>query len=399
MALPLISTRARLIAPAAALLTGLVPGERAAVAQSDAAESPLRSLLSLVPAGAVGAETLQIAEFADIAAQATLFGTARPSGLDDDPDLVSAWLNLNGFLSVADPFRLAGAVISRDVFGLDFTDLDQTLVVGQPPETLTYLRGRFDPAELTRAWTEQGYSVSEQGGVTIASLAPDGEFTPDHAVQRIALNRMNNAALLADGTLVYAARLDLLLRAIVAADGGGPALAERVDIAELLGVATEPLASAIIVHGAVLQAAPMLEALIGGDPSVAGAIERMVETEPAMPPIALAMLGLTPGGPLLGRLTGDETPEPLPRELQALNLAYALMATPGTAAEAAAIALERLDTGMSVRTTQPYATYFTEWEAEALAEDNVLRLQLTPAGHPRIIWDMLLSRDMLFLAW
>ena len=78
-----------------------------------------------------------------------------------------------------------------------------------------------------------------------------------------------------------------------------------------------------------------------------------------------------------------------------------LMAQPGTAEAAAAVADERLNTLDSAASGDPYTELFGSWEASAVHDGDVLALDLLPAdGRPVSFWPQLLfNRDLLFLAW
>ncbi|MCC6792087.1 MAG: hypothetical protein IT336_10385, partial [Thermomicrobiales bacterium] len=115
-------------------------------------------------------------------------------------------------------------------------------------------------------------------------------------------------------------------------------------------------------------------------------------------PISFGIIGITPGGPTL---IYDEGEEPL-IEMPPATLVYRLlMVQPGTADEAAAIVDERLSTLTTPSTGQPLTELFGSWEAIAVAEGDVLALDLLPAeGRPTSFWPQLLfRRDLIFLAW
>lgn len=390
------STRLRLLAPAALALGAMAPIGR--VSAQRAADDPLRAMLALAPAPMAEGESVSvIAAFADIAAQTEKLGVARPDGIDDADEVIEPWLRALESLYVSEPFLSRSLQLTRDLIGFDLTDVDQTLEVGAPPEMLTILRGRFDQSALETAWTALGYELLDVGGVRVASLFPTPEIDFENDFQRIVLSRLNNAALLEDGTLLYASSVEIIMAALATAAGEAPSLADRVDIAALLDTAPETFASAALVTGVALAG---ITDLPGVDDEVEEEVmESQAGESEAMPPISLALLGFTPGGPLFARGRDEATPEPFPKELRATILIYALMTTPGTAADAVEVAVDRLANAESMMTRQRYADFFEDWDGEAVGDGQVMRLELIPARPPRIIWQLLFARDLGFLAW
>ncbi len=78
-----------------------------------------------------------------------------------------------------------------------------------------------------------------------------------------------------------------------------------------------------------------------------------------------------------------------------------LMLSPAAAETAAPVIEERLATGSSTRTGEPYADFFPRQTVEAVERSPVVLIDLTlgESTPPGILMQMLFSRDLEFLAW
>ena len=404
----LVSNRWRVIAPAVAAGAALahrLPGaaqegqQRPLVPDS---LSPFGPMLGMMPASIAGeGDNPQIATFADIAMQLAAGGIERPASVEDE-DGLTPWIHAVYPLLIADPFGRTARVLTRDFLGYDATDIDQTLQAGVPPAMITLLRGRFDESAVAAAWQANGYRMTEAGGIPVASLFEDAEFDVQTEIGKIALSKWNNAAILPDGTLAYAATLPLLESVIETATGAnGPtaSLGAREEIATLLSSLEEPVVSAILFDGLTVSAtAQMPVELAVENPELLEELEAQLAEPAPMPPVALGLVGVTAGGPTLIYDDGEEPVIEMPPATIVYRL---LMAEPGSAETAAGVVEARLASMQSMRTTQPWSELFGSWDAHAVAGGDVLALDLTPApDRPVSGWQqMLYARDLLFLAW
>jgi hypothetical protein len=397
----LISTRARVLAPLAAFA---LPSAGARAQESTPAAGSLdtlESLLRYVPLAVLGEETPPIlATFADIVAQLAVTGAERPDSVEGDDDALDAWQKSLSPLAIPSELQFgAYTFLTRAMIGFDMTDVDAVLDAGESPAKLLVLRGRFDTDRLRETWLTAGYRETVLGGATVYSLHAEGEIDVSSEVGKVVLARLNNAALLPDGTLLYAPTLALLERAVAAAQGGEPSIAERVDVRALLDAQTDALVSGVLFFGIALAGqltgVPAFQPNAQGTPSLT---ITSVEVEQQMPPIALGMVGITAGGALPLSLTGEETPDP---SIPDARVIYSLlMVQPGSAERAGEIAEARLATLDSLVLRMPYRELFASWETEVLADGQVLRLEIiNPAGAQAGGWHRyLFSRDVLFLA-
>jgi hypothetical protein len=120
--------------------------------------------------------------------------------------------------------------------------------------------------------------------------------------------------------------------------------------------------------------------------------------EPAMPPVSLAVIGMTPGGPAANFSEDDEVPFELPPAKIVVRL---LMTAPNSAANAASTIDSRLRTLNSAFTQQPYTDFFASWEIAPSDDGSTLSIDFTLADETlAAIWiQLFFRRDLLFLAW
>jgi hypothetical protein len=393
------STRLRLVAPlaaAAALSVRQIPTLAQDATPAVSAGSQLGSMLGVLPVpSATASAALQLGTFADLAAEEAAVGVAPPASVGESaPD---DWLAAIAALAIADPFGTNFFRLGRSLLGFDLTDVTQTLQAGDPPEMVTLVRGRFDRAAIAAAWTANGYTMLTVDGFPVASLSADDSFDVTNPLQRIVLNRMNNAALLPDGTLAYTASLDGMKAVIATAAGAAPSLARRADVAGLLNGIDLTLASAMLISGAALTLALLFP------PNTAAAVEKVEHafaTEVAvagrMPPIALGLFGMTPGGPL--NVLPNATPVAAPAGTVVMRL---LLAEAGAAEEAKRVIEGRMQSYVSFVSLEPLTDFFSSWTVRALPSGDVVQIELKPSGsRPINIWkQMVLYRDLGFIAW
>lgn len=393
-----LSSRLRVTAPIAAAFAAA--GHRLPTAAQDdqrganRSESVLAELLSLVPATIVASpDVFQIAFFADIALQMETAGLPFPDSIDDEAAL-SDWIVATMPLLVTSPFRERALQLGRDVLGYDVTDLDQTLEVGDLPDAITVLRGRFDPNAISAAWLANGYELSSLSSVRAASLSKDGEIDLQNPIQQAVIGRMNNVALLDDSTIVYTRTWEMMEAVLAARSAAADSLAARVDVQRLLAAVDEPVVSVAVVGGSVFQG---YEIPID-DSDMATAIARTTSSDDPLPPLATGLVALTPGGPF--KIRQDATP--IAADTEPARILYrVLMVQPGSAEEATPIVTQRLEDGTSVVTREPFSAFYGSWDVRPLEEGDILAIDFTlaPDRLPAIWIQPLYQRDLGFLAW
>lgn len=396
-----VSTRLRITAPLAIALSAIVApdiarGQDESRNKSDAT-STLASMLSLAPVLGAPAEIGQTVLFADIAAQLAAAGLTPPDSIEDN-EALGAWIQAISPLGLASPFGTRALQLNRSLLGFDATDVDQTIELGEPPEMVTLLRGRFDHDAIAAGWKSQGYAMLDLDGIAVASLAEDASIDLDKEINQLALARMNNAALLPDGTLVYTTTLPLMQSVIDVANGVASSLAERPDIAALLAAAPDELASAMLFSGGLLAVQEQLPPQILDDPSAIGSFHEEIDATGTISPIVQVLAGITPGGP--ATYTGGSG-TPLAELPPAQVVFRALLAGSGAAASAVGIVDKRLESLDSATTGAGYGELFASWDVRSEQDAPVLDVDLTLAEDVTAgIWlQLIFRRDLLFLAW
>jgi hypothetical protein len=343
----------------------------------------------------------EIAEFADVALQLAAVGVRSPN--PEDAQALDLWRRATWWLAL--PQDLASHAFDptwRQLFGFDIFQVDQSLVAGEPPNTFTFLRGRFDQNEVVEALTNSGYKTVDVEGFQAYSLFEDASIDLQNPVSQLALSRMNNVVFLPDGTLAFATTLDGIREIVAVAQGNASSLADRLDIAALVTAIPRPLASAILLRGGSLQLSSMLLGF-SATPGQVQELVQQIEGLGKMPPITMALFGISAGGPLPEPL-GEATPEatPVPEDIEPAVYEIGLLTlAPGNARTAEAVVAARIGALNSTRTDQPYAEMFTSVTPAGPAELPVAVIELTFSDktHPSIWLNMIFSRDLLFVGW
>jgi hypothetical protein len=356
----------------------------------------LTELLALAPDVLASPEPpQQVALFGDVAGQLAAVGAGRPTSVQDET--FRTWIQATRWIPVPDPARSHGIQPEfRDLFGFDLLQIDQSLEVGMAPSTIIFLRGEFDPAELRTAWTAAGYNRLDVDGTEVYSLFEEPEFDFANPVSQIALARFNNALILEEDTIVFAPSLDLMRSVLAVVAGNAPSLAQNEDVAALLGTIASSLAGAMVVTGEVLQQEAMVPPSASAE--AAAQIEAELSVTGELPPVRLALFGVTPGGPLP---TDEQDATPVGLENPASYSIRLLVGRDADAENALAIIEQRLDKLLSLVSRQPYRDLLTLREASVSEDGSVILLDLD-FGEERLpsLWiDLLFQRDLLFLAW
>jgi hypothetical protein len=395
------SHRSRVIAPLS--LAALAATRRFGAAAQEATPVPpagsvFASMLGQLPLSTAGsADNVQLVTFADIAAQLAAVGVAELNSIDDMGN-GNDWIRAILPLAIADPFARQAKILNRTLIGFDLSDVDQTMQAGEPPDMVSMLRGRFDHDAIAAAWAANGYQMVVVDGIQVASFSADMSFSPDNPIQRLTLNRLNNSAFLPDGTLVFTASLDTMRATIAAAAGTGPSLASRVDVVALLGAGDLGLATGVLFAGSAVAAAGQLPPDLTSATAVAEYFATEVASAGEMPPVALGLIGITPGGPL-PNIGG--TPESAAHGPLSMVLIRLLLAQQGTAERARDVVEKRAAEYVSVVSRQPLSDLFSSILVTADSASNTILLEMTPNSPAAVgAWSKLLfNRDLGFLAW
>lgn len=362
--------------------------------------SPLADFLRLVPDpwGEGSESPLPLFTYADLGDQLAALGLEPPSSWQDE-DGIAGLVAATAGMAPLEIWTMATQEPDRwsELFGFDAIQIDQALQYGTPPSVLTLVRGRFDTARMRAAWTQSGYKDEESvDGAIIASLLPEGGMDLRLDVSRFALGRMNNVAILPDGTIAFAPTLADIHRVIDAAAGRIPSVADQPEVGALLGAVAVPLASAQLIRGNDLRRQPPGPAVTNaGTPTVA------FESPGELPPVRLALLGITVGGPLQTRGDAAATPASVAPGEPLARLVFAAVFDDEAAAAAAVPIIEnRLATGGSTVLQESYADLFGAGSVTAATGSPVVLIILDAVQGRRGLWSTLyMVGDLAFLAW
>lgn len=95
----------------------------------------------------------------------------------------------------------------RDVYGFDLHQVDQVLAVGDAPNQILIMPGRYDVDALYETWVRSGYQAVEVEEQTVWSLFPGDQIDLSAPARRPALGMLNNVILLDSGTLIASGRI------------------------------------------------------------------------------------------------------------------------------------------------------------------------------------------------
>lgn len=389
----------RLAILAVALLLATIPalaGAQGATPAATGAPSALEAMLARVPAELPGLDDASgtLIGFADLAAQLDAVGVEPPAS-KDDPGF-GAWVAATRGLNLPTSASSFGTY-DREDYGFDLFQAHQTFFVALPPFNLTLLRGDFD-LEVVRGTLETaGFTTVDVGGHELLSIRAANEMDINGPAG-FRMAGMNFAVILDDGTLAFSSAGEPLAAVLDVAAGAAPSMLELSGVSELASHAPPDLASAVLVPGVDLGGnlpPSMIDATAIPDIDVAAT---EVAGRGELPPVALALLCSTVGGPL----EVDDVPVELPPGApDARAVAVLLMLDPELAEAAVPVIEERLATGQSIESGEPFADSFPERSVAAVPGTPVVTVDLTlaPDVSPRILVSMLYNRDLGFLAW
>jgi hypothetical protein len=349
-------------------------------------------MLRHVPAELPELESPQDAwiQYADIATKIAAAGVSLPDAGDEDA--VARWREAVRWLALPSsvgPYWLSPTIDWRGIFGFDAFHVDGTLSIEAPPFGLTVIEGRFDTAELSAACERSGYEQRESSGSLFFSLGDELDLTAP--ASRFPLGRMNHAAMLSDGALVFT-RWEATMQSVLALDRGeGASLAERVDLAALLPALWPDLVTATIVPGAqLIGEAVEITSLLGTpmpdvDALATETANTMAELR-RMPPVLVALLGLTAGG--------------APSSDPGTAVAQLVMSSAEAAQHAADVIEDRLVAG-ATREGQSYADLFAAHRVRTLSDTTTVLVELDLAAETPgdILVRLLTIRDLDLFVW
>lgn len=340
--------------------------------------------------------------YGDLAGQLEAVEVEAPaaplSQYDDFGDYLNALYNL----PLGSPvFSFAAADDWYELTGFDITEVTHWVESGEPPSRITLLRGNFDLDRITEAFTGQGYTIESVNGVDVLNGGDDFAIDFERQISRYWPGQSQNVALVDDETLIIAGSRELIEQVLATLDGDTMSIGTLQSVQALVPDELESLAGAMVVTGT---------SLIGGlDPSllldpdineatIVAMQEEIADTKP-LPPIRLALLGTTFGGPMPH---GEDDPVPTvgPDDPIAQAQIRALFGSREDAEAALPIIEERLKTGASIRAQQPWEELLEGWALEVVGDDGLLVVRLgLPGNIARRVYEFFYNRDLGFISW
>lgn len=362
-------------------------------------QNAFAGMLALAPDVLAGREPpTTIAQLADVSAQLKATSVARPES--GDGRAMREFARATSWMPVPAP------VISDQflpVFGFDLATIDRLLVTGEAPDPVTLFHGRFDEEILRTAWNGSGYTPVDLSDAFAYSFDPDGGLNLGTEVGSVGVGTMNNVALLQDNTLICTRTLAGLKTAVSAAQGNEQNLGAHPGISALVESGGAGLAAALITDGSALATPEFNPSTSAED------LHEILETEEAiaesvgtMPPVALALIGVSPGGPLADVTPDDGTPFPAtPDQPVAFGRVSLLFDDLAVAEAALTVVGARIANGLRYSGEGRFTDLFSSWTLVVGSGLPVLTIDLSFAGavSPRQMFDLFQQRDLGFVAW
>ncbi len=341
----------------------------------------LSTLLAYVPQSLVAssAESGIHWYYADLAQQFDTLGISRD---EDGPDeenepLLPALMTL---ATASSAFQYTRLPEFTDAIGFNPLGVDQTLLVGAPPEQLTLFRANFDGSRLESAWQAAGYvRESAPGGQEFWTIGPDGGFEIEHPIQRVVFAAFNNVVLVDDDLLLCAPTRVLLEEAL--------ATHERGD-----GASSDPFFATSLptIPGTMVSAMSVSPSGVGFSASTAeemgGELNELISrSDAAVGPMPRFDGLITAVG--AGAVASEDDAN------AGAAMVRIVTSTPVDAAQVLAVVEYRWTEGTSVRTSQPYTELM---EITSMYVDGAVAIiDFQQVRSPSIWRDMIIGRDTL----
>ena len=257
---------------------------------------------------------------------------------------------------------------------LGFSELDilQAVTVGIPPITVQVAVLNRSTDALSGVWEAAGYEPREGEHGTFWTIGEEGEVSLTHPVQKAAIARLNNIAVLGERILAFAPTAELLKQ--VMATMGGNAAASTTGLAGLSAALPDEAISVWYLDGNFL----------GVDEfQVGDALAESDTAAGAMPVIRRLCTGVTAGAIREG---SDHDPG---------SRAFLILETdePDQAGQAAAVVEWRVTNMTSQVSGAPFSELIGDFETEVVS-DSTLRITSAQAASRATLFAMIGQRDI-----
>ncbi len=326
--------------------------------------------------------------YADIAQQFAALGLhhdERGPAMNDDPWVLGTYALATG----SNAFQYALVTDFTDAIGFQPLGVNQTLLVGDPPNQLTLFRRPFDLERLEAAWEATGYlREAATNGATVWTIGKEGEFEITHPVQRVVIAAFNNLALLGDDILACAPTMELLEEAIATFESGDGSAAQDPVLGLTLSTLPDTTVSAVA-------ATPSLF----GPPRVQTAeeqeaIDALLDESDAdvgsMPEIDGMIVAVNAGA-----ATADffEDQSMTPPDGAGLAMIRLVTISPEDAEQAIEVVEHRWNSMSSLYTQQPFIELMA---IESTSVDgNIAEIDFIQLRSPKVWLDLVIMQDLL----
>lgn len=318
--------------------------------------------------------------YVDIAAQ--LKALDIPAFDPDKPDALPAYLNATTPLPLGEIDLFTWAMNEEFITGIGFHPMSatQAMRVGAPGAGTMLVRGGFDPKTVVKAWEKAGYEqVTTASGSDAWTIGPDGTFSPDVPLQRMAVGAVNNVTILDSEWLIFTRTLDLLDEIVSFADATtADSLFAAPGVRESIANLHDETVAVIAVDGALLSP----EQTFPTDSPMPDGI--LTETMPAATLLTMAVTGG------IHALDAASDVSELADVVVQARLVLESAKDAKLATEVVAARWETLD---SMQANRPYTT-FLEMD-DATTVDTVAALDFSITGSPTFWYQFLYTRDWL----
>jgi hypothetical protein len=349
------------------------------------AQGRLNALLRLVPVAALGGPDPDQWLFSWVDLETHFAALGVTDWRDPDVSIVEV---TNALAVMDNLIQHALSEEAQETFGFSALDASQILVAGNPPDQVAYYAG-LPVDRLPAVWEKAGFERMDGEFGPYWTAGQEGELDMTSPISTIGVGALNNVAILNDEVVVFArtARLLQQVQGLVV-DGGD---AELVEVIETL---PDDTVNVIALPGQALAVSSITPE--GGQVTGADILAESDDAVGAMPPLALALFGITAGA----RTPGDGgTPVPVEGP-EARFLARLLTDSPEDAALAAEVVAWRVENMASAVSPQPYSELMTlETPADEQVAGNVATLDFSAVENIGFWHRMLFSLDLWPFAW
>ncbi len=286
----------------------------AGIAPPANARERLTEMLRLVPPDLLGGPDPNTWLFSWLDLESHLTALGNPDLFDPATDSIAIMTPI----MIDDPLlREARMPDMWEFFGFSPFEVHRTLVAGASPGTLTLYAGGFDASTLPEIWEAAGYEHKSGMAGDYWTIGENAEMDMASPIQRLAIARMNNLAVLDGGTVVAAPMAEFIEFVQANLASGDASAADDPAIAALVDTLPESAVNVIALPGAGLEASSITPENPGMETTNSRLEDLIAESDDAvgpMPVSEMALFGVTAGAIAPPTSTSDVAEEMPPQQ-------------------------------------------------------------------------------------